>query len=99
MASCARRYYGASKEVKFDDVVAFTYRETRIAVLRKDLGELENGYGLAREHRQPRSKVSPLIIWMMTLVPIQNRTCTLMSTPPTKGLPSHRSAARAPSVT
>lgn len=29
----------------------------------------------------------------------QNRTCTLMSTPPTKGLPSHRSAARAPSVT
>ena len=45
MASCARRYYGASKEVKFDDVVAFTDRETRIAVLRKDLGELENGYG------------------------------------------------------
>ena len=53
--------------------------------------------GLAREHRQPHSKVSPLKIWMMTLVPIQNRTCTLMSTPPTKGLPSHRSAARAPS--
>ena len=45
MASCARRYYGASKEVKFDDVVAFTDRETRIVILRKDLGELENGYG------------------------------------------------------
>ena len=33
------------RPVKFDDVATFIDRETRIASLRKDLGELENGYG------------------------------------------------------
>lgn len=33
------------RPVKFDDVATFVDRETRIASLRKDFGELENGYG------------------------------------------------------
>ena len=33
------------RPVKFDDVATFIDRETRIASLRKDLGELENDYG------------------------------------------------------